>query len=287
MSNPTEDTQPYAETLDRLRAAKPRLAARLIAAERMRGARAALMLDGVRFDGLEELLAKLDEIAAAWDSNAQLARVGFLVRRAIADFETGVEAGLSGYPSVAADAMRDVMEIELLLLDFYAEPENLDAWLKSDRSARLGTFSPRELRRRLISLGLEEVLATDVATDYRAHSETLHVLPGHLLLPFIAKGHVESADLMSLDSSFLEIFEHARRLGNALLLVSHRLSPDSDAAEATTGPLPAFELAHQRTQELARPFLARLREVFDELDQAGEVERPAADLPSGGGEAPT
>lgn len=92
---------------------------------------------------------------------------------------------------------------------------------------------------------------------------------------------------MSLDSSFLEIFEHARRLGNALLLVSHRLSPDSDAAEATTGPLPAFELAHQRTQELARPFLARLREVFDELDQAGEVERPAADLPSGGGEAPT
>jgi hypothetical protein len=54
------------------------------------------MLDGVRFAGLEELLSKLDEIADACSADSNLEPLAFLVRRATADFETGIEAGLSG-----------------------------------------------------------------------------------------------------------------------------------------------------------------------------------------------
>ncbi len=58
-----------------------------------------------------------------------LSRLAFLVTRSAADFETATEATLSGYLSVAVDAMRDVMEIENLLLDFAVSPAHIDEWL--------------------------------------------------------------------------------------------------------------------------------------------------------------
>jgi hypothetical protein len=223
------------------------------------------MRDGVRFAGLEELLLKLDEVADAWAADPQLEPIAFLVRRATADFETAIEAGLSGYPTVAADAMRDVMEIELLLLDFYVDPERVRLWLNADRATRLRDFAPGALRRRLIDLGLHEIVGTaDVQTDYQAHSEALHVTPHQIPVPFLFKGYVDAQDVISLDSSFVEIFEHGRRLGNALVLVASQLSPDSSAEEACKGPLKAFELAHERTQELLGQFLELLRQVASE-----------------------
>src|SRR5262249_9179018 len=108
----------YERTLGRLVDSRPRLARSLDSAEQLRASRSDLMADGIRFKGLEELLIKLDHIEEAWRADPHLNRLAFLVRRAIADFETAIEAGLSGYPAVAADSMRDIMEIELLLLDF-------------------------------------------------------------------------------------------------------------------------------------------------------------------------
>jgi hypothetical protein len=218
------------------------------------------MIDGVRVACLDELLGRLDHIAEAWDGDPQLQKISFLVRRATGDFEAALEAGLSGYPSLAIDAMRDVMEIELLLLDFYVEPTNIDGWLTADRPTRMKVFPPRELRARLIKLGLHEVVGTaHVTADYHAHSESLHVNPTSPALPFLRKGHVPENDLVSLDASFVEIFEHGRRLGNAMLLVAHRVSPDGPAEEACRGPLPKFGLAHERTQEFFKQFLDLLK----------------------------
>jgi hypothetical protein len=205
-----ERNPPLAELLDRLGTELPHLAQRLVVADAMRRERIVLMADGVRFRGLDELLSTLDRIEMAWAADPQLDRLCFLVARAMADFETAIEATLSGYVSVAADAMRDVMEVELLLLDFFVEPSRLNAWLTSTRSLRMREFRPVAVRGRLISLGLHEIVGTSrVAADYAAHSEALHVAPHESPMPFQRKGHVPSEDIVSLDSGFIEMFEHA------------------------------------------------------------------------------
>lgn len=103
-----------------------------------------------------------------------LADLALLVSRVRADFETALEATLSGYQGVAAEAMRDVMEIEGLLLDFSTHPGNAEEWLKADRRMLIGRYGPAAVRDRL--------KAADVApysndgfepVDYQAHSAAI------------------------------------------------------------------------------------------------------------------
>jgi hypothetical protein len=162
----------YDLLMDRLRATHPRLARQLVAAQRTRTVRAALLADGVRFLGLEELLSKLDQIAVAWGRDSKLGRIAFLVRRAVADFETAIEAAVSGYPAVGSDSMRDIMEMELLLLDFFNDPDQIEVWLSAEQRTRRQKFSPGAVRSRVIATGLHEIVRDErVAIDYRAHSE--------------------------------------------------------------------------------------------------------------------
>ena len=215
-----------------------------------------MLCDGARFHGLDELLTKLDQISAAWKQDAELSRIAFLVDRLSADFETAVEANLSGYSSVVFDAMRDVMEVELLCLDFVLEPARIAAWLKSNRKSRLREFSPGAVRQRVMNSGLHTVSSGDrIDADYAAHSESLHVSPVSWPVPFLSKGYVAEEDLVTLDAGFYEMFEHGRRIGNALLVLSNGLSPASPAAKACEGPLPLFEAAHDRTKEYFGEFL--------------------------------
>ncbi len=79
-----EGDRTYDQLIDRLAATHPRLARQLAKAQRTRTVRTALMSDGVRFRGLEELLSKLDHIAFAWERDSQLEPIAFLVRRAVA-----------------------------------------------------------------------------------------------------------------------------------------------------------------------------------------------------------
>lgn len=98
----------------------------------------------------------------------------------------------------------------------------------------------------------------EIALDYPMHSEQLHVNPSPTPSPFLRKGQVDDHDPMSSDVTFIEIFEHARRLGNAALLVVEQLSPGSPAQAACRGPLSKFALAHSRTQEILRQYMAAL-----------------------------
>jgi hypothetical protein len=242
----------YLSLLESLTSTCPRLARPLDTAERTRTARLALMGDGARLAGLNELLVRLDDVAAAWDDDPGLAKLAFLIRRAIGDYETAIEAGLSGFPSVACDSMRDVMEIENLLLDFFIEPTRADEWLAAERGDRLRRFSPAAVRRRILDSTLAEVTGTEkVASDYAAHSEAIHPAPGWPPIAEMRRGHVETAvdDYFAIDISFVEMYEHGRRLGNAVLLLSDRVSPGSLASQMSSGALPAFSDGHQRTQE--------------------------------------
>src|SRR6266536_812036 len=104
-------------------------AAALQRAQQQRAHQAASLLHGARFKGLDALLCRSSEAARGFEADPMLSRLAFLVTRSAADFETATEATLSGYLSVAVDAMRDVMEIENLLLDFAVSPAHIDEWL--------------------------------------------------------------------------------------------------------------------------------------------------------------
>ncbi len=64
-----------------------------------------------------------------------------------------LEMLLSGLLASAIDAMRDVMEIELLLLDFTATPANGERWSTAGNDERWNRFRPGAIRRRLSTWG--------------------------------------------------------------------------------------------------------------------------------------
>jgi hypothetical protein len=139
----------YQQSLATLAESKPLIAQALTAAERRRVERLSRYLPGMRLQGLAQLFAYLDAALASYRSAADLADLAPLVSRVRSDFETALEATLSGYQGVASDAMRDVMEIEYLLLDFVAESGHSEEWLRANRRTRLRDFSPAALRERL------------------------------------------------------------------------------------------------------------------------------------------
>lgn len=251
----------YQETLAQLAVTQPRIAECLLKAAEHREVRLNQYLNGARLAGLEQLYEYLDAAYDAYtaapepvpdeDGDAvDLRKVAFLINRVKQDFQTALEAAFSGYPAVASDMMRDVMETEALLLDFITTPSNLDEWLNASRKTLLNKFGPGKVRARLKAAGVSP-WADDgfVAMDYQAHSQALHVSPQ--LLPLAARGIAAGSGGIFDDVPFMEMFEHGRRIMYAIELarvVALRLY-ESDGYE----PLSArdkFDDAHRRTQEM-------------------------------------
>lgn len=259
----------------------PRLARALVIADELRERRLASYRGGSRFSGLETLLLTLDAMKEGFEGSKKLGPVAFLVGRSIADFETALEAILSGYQAVAMDAMRDVMEIEYLLLDFFKHPEHIDEWLHAERRDRLKQFSPGALRQRLIAAGVEPFAEEGwEPTDYWAHSEALHATPHES--PIGAKGLERDPDSMFADAGFMEIFEHGRRL--LIALVELLDANEVAASEYDVPPQEPFHDARARTGEMQVMmigFLEAPRKLQTELGRPpteGEVLEHVRDL---------
>jgi len=232
---------------------RSRLADVLCRAEQQRARISFALLRGARFKGLDELLRYLDGLAQAFEADAVLARLSFLMVRCTADFETATEASLSGYLSVAADAMRDILEIENILLDFAINPDNIDEWLAADEKVLRTKFSPAAVRKRLHAAGEGRYATTAEGLDYRAHSVALHVSPHVNLLT--SKGFSAERG-WSGDVGFWEMFMHARRLQRALRRLTDSLSPGSAADQLACQECPNLEDALKRTQEMQASYLA-------------------------------
>lgn len=241
--------------LERLERDLPRLGNVLRRSEELRRQRIGALCGGARFSGLNELLRHLDAQAAAFDENAELRRLTFIIRRATADFETAAEGGLSGYLSVATDAMRDVMEIENLLLDFAIDPSHIDDWLSADAKKLRTRYAPAEVRHRLHRAGEGHLASSADAPDYRAHSEALHVRPGRH--PIAGKGFSAESGWNG-DAAFWEIFEHARRLLRAVARTTESLAPGDEADAIAHSTLDLVDSAWQRTQEMQTVYVAIL-----------------------------
>jgi hypothetical protein len=78
----------------------------------------------------------------------------FLIDRTIADFETALEATLSGYWAVTFDAMRDVLEIQFLPMDFALTFAHITEWLDADDRTLKNKFEPASVRQRLKVAGV-------------------------------------------------------------------------------------------------------------------------------------
>jgi hypothetical protein len=246
----------YEEAVGELGRTHPQVAAALLRAHSNRMANLRSYRNGARLRGLEELLTHLEMLATAIDEVATAPPIAFLFRRVRADFETALEATLTAYPSVAHDAMRDVMEVEFLIREFGSDPPKLRQWLEATPQ-ELKQFRPVELRKRHADRLGKRPQDMPEATDYAGHSMVLHVNPREL--PIAQKGMVGPGAGFSVDMCFWEMFQHARRL----VVVAHALLKTPEFVgvrnpEPTT-QLPAIADAWVRTQQMQEVFFAILK----------------------------
>ncbi len=203
--------------LYRLAKTHPKTAAHLSQAQSNLKERLSQYLGGARLQGYEELIDHLEKLEPVFKKSRKLRGISFLIVRGREDFQTALAATLSGFHSLVHDAMRDVMEIEFLLRDFYHEPQHIQQWLECIPKERNNRFRPAILRQRHAARLGKQPQNLGEASDYQAHSMFLHVSPYHN--PFGGPGLIESTLPFARDMCFWEIFEHGRRL----LLAAHRL----------------------------------------------------------------
>ena len=193
----------------------PRVAGPLLESELRRQQAAAVWKPrSARLSGLNQLLIHLDCVAAAFGQNRREQALSNLVMRTARDFEAAVEAGFSGYVSVAADAMRDVLEATDLVLMFSTDIELVDAWLDTPLADHWKRFSPARVRRHLHRNGVKYQENSRATRDYQGHSTALHVNPWPMFIG--EKGIYPIGAPLFNDIHFWEIFLHARELVYAL-----------------------------------------------------------------------
>ncbi len=186
-----------------------------------------------------------------------------LVDRTVRDFETALEAGLSGYTSVALDTMRDVMEATDLLLMFSTDVDLIEQWVSTPREDHWKRFSPSAVRKHLMGAALKYTTSAKASLDYQGHSTALHVNPWNF--PLSQRGLAAEAPLAD-DASFWEIFNHGRELIFALDRLRERAGFD-------WGDLPrADELsdlanAYDAAKEMEAIFLALLEAISEPVER--------------------
>ena len=240
-------TPTYDDLLDSLATKLPNTADFLRRAHECRQAKLGEYLGGARLLGIESLVNHLRLVHSRFSSDPQLRKIAFLIERSSAEFLVAVEASLSGFHTVAHDAMRSVMEIEFLVRDFYLDPLRIDDWITADEKSIRRTYSPAELRERwAASLGVEKKDLCE-ATDYRGHSMFLHVGPRQH--PFGLSGFSNDPSGFTVDSCFWEIFEHGQRLLRSIHGLAKKVAPTMFEGHDWT-PIQPFSDAWERTREM-------------------------------------
>ncbi|MFD3377596.1 MULTISPECIES: hypothetical protein [unclassified Streptomyces] len=207
----------------------------------------------IRFAGINELLTRLSEVGRAFAETPELSKITFMIQRAHADFMTALEATLSGYFAVASDAMRDVLEIEYLLMDFAIHPGHAADWLTTDDKGRMKKFAPVHVRKRLQEAGVVNFGDQAVSMDYKGHSMALHVSPVQLVNS--ANGIVPEHSWLN-EAGFWEIFDHGRALLRALSLLVDRTAPGAPAEAVLNKDFIAFNEASRKADGLKRVWMS-------------------------------
>jgi hypothetical protein len=200
--------------------------------------------------GFNEIVNHATELEDHFSADAELTSLTFLVQRFRADVEIAVEALLGGRHGVLAAAMRDVMELELLLRDFSFDTAHIVKWLTCDEATRVGYFSPGQVRHRL-AMVLYPGQNVDLpdAVEYTFHSKGTHATPNSPP-DFDNVLSTESEPGRLLFYSF-EIVEHARRFFAAVYRLMRTLNKQDWPLldREMPGALEAWELSTKAIQE--------------------------------------
>jgi hypothetical protein len=266
------------DTASRLTQSHPYLSAQMLLTEKTRDSRLSEYAGSSRLSGYEQLQNHLQAVDRDYQSNKVLKDLAFLVTRTQGDFQTCLEAILSGFPAVAQDAMRDVMEIEFLLREFFFEPTHIREWLTCSDRERHNRFRPAVLRQRYAARLGKRPDELGEAKDYKGHSMFLHVSP--YLNPFGGPGLVAS-DVWA-DSGFWELFSHARSVVHSFHFLRRKIAPKLKASARAPRFLKDLRIAWQETQVSQTVWLAAMRVMGERRGT-----NPSGDSGAGAGAANT
>lgn len=230
----------------------PGIPAFLIEAHALRGRRLFVIRTELSptLQGFNEIVNHATELEDHFSADAQLSGLTFLVKRFRANVEIAVEAMLGGRHGVLAGAMRDVMELELLLRDFSLDTARIMKWLICDEATRVGYFGPGQVRRRLAkALYPGQDVELPDAVEYAFHSQGTHATPNSPPdFDNLLSTESESGKLLFYS---YEIIEHARRFFAAVYRLMRTLNQQDWPLldREMPGALEAWELSMKAIQE--------------------------------------
>ena len=212
--------------------------------------------------GLDEIFSVLTVMTDAYQRSVLLKDIAFLIARVHADFESAIDAALSGFNGVVLDTMRDVMEVEYLFEDFLRDGQHITEWVGADRATLLSTFNPASLRRRQAAAAGTAPENLPDAFEYRLHSEGLHVSPNFILDDLAGNGFTAAPFPRALEFAFAEMFEHARRVILAAYDLGERVAGDRWTVPDVRTGMPEAARAWERTQAVMA-VVARCKHLTD------------------------
>jgi len=141
---------------------------------------------------LEELTSFIDSLVE-WADTSKLSPQRQFANRIRTDMQSGIDAMLRLHMAEVLDPCRDLMEVTVLLSDFWHEPQRLAKWLRSSEDVRrreygFGKLLHKAPEEHLVGLGSDR---DKVMSEYTAHSRTLHPAPPTIVEYELARTPVE------------------------------------------------------------------------------------------------
>lgn len=209
--------------------------------------------------GLDDFIPLLDRLALIFAvvDHGLYQPISILILRAIEDFQVGIFLTLCQVQGDVVELMRDVLEIELLIREFRHDKAGMKDWMNADPERRKNFYSANALRQRHANrIGVNAKDLPD-ASDYKLHSQALHISPLSQVPPFKLRGINLTDDPFAVDLGFRELFYHAESL----------LKTTTEFCSAITGKNENFEKSLARFREAA--ILAKLaQEIYYGIQEA-------------------
>lgn len=202
------------------------------------------------FKGIDEILRFIQAFQQAFLDTAELEPIAFLLQRLIDDFRAVVELCLSGLQSAAFDTLRDVIEIEHLLRDFFYNSTHIQEWLHARSRVEKHKFEPVQLRRREAKrqglLNEEELQAN---ADYRNHSQALHVSAN---VSMSGMRGINRFDEVHSLFPFYDMFFHGAGIISVLVGYTLHFSSESVEIISHADPSPFLDIWAEPKEEINR-----------------------------------
>jgi hypothetical protein len=240
----------------------------LMRADRHRPRRWQQFIDPIDLKAIDSLLKYLISVSRSLTEASGTRDLAFLPDRIADDVRISLEGLMSGYLQVASDAMRDIMESELLIRDFALDPSQIEKWRHASEDVLRKNFRPVHLRQRLAAALGVDIKDVPGATDYSEHSVMLHVRQPLLFPRTPESGAMAGHRAINVLNSLAEIMYHGSSAVQALDLL---LSAISHSATGSTETLAALASASQDLG-LARSAVEALeRNITEQLQKDGNL----------------